>query len=1381
MQPGGLASDSSISEQSTFADPFLVDGGETGALIRSMDWATTPIGPISGWSQSLRMMVNFLLANRFPLLLWWGPEYVSIYNDAYRPILGTKHPRAMGLPVSECWSEIWHILQPLIDTPFNGGPATWMEDIGLEINRHGFVEETHFTIAYSPVPDETAPRGIGGVLATVHEITEKVLAERRVVILRDLGARAADAKTAEEACRAAAAVIANHGKDLPFALLYLVDQDGKRARLAAAAGVAEGEALSPLTVPLDGDTAWPLGEAIRREETIVVEQLGQCFNSVPGGPWSDPPHSAVVVPLRATKAHEVAALLVAGVSPRLRLDHLYRSFFDLVAAQIATSIANARAYEEERKRAEALAEIDRAKTAFFSNVSHEFRTPLTLMLGPIEDALNDGTHSLPERHQKRLDLAHRNSLRLLKLVNSLLDFARIEAGRIDANFEPTDLSKLTAGLASNFETATQKAGLELVIKCERLSRPVFVDRNMWEKIVLNLISNAFKFTFSGRIAVELKEDRDRAQLFVRDTGMGIPQHELPRLFERFHRVAGQKSRSFEGSGIGLALIHELVKLHGGSIEVESEVDRGTTFKVSVPLGSSHLPQERIQSAHELPSTALRAQAYVEEALRWLPDTAEEALSDRGEDIEPLLMSLPSNVRVLIADDNADMRDYLKHLLATHWDVEAVADGRAALAAIRVNKPDLVLTDVMMPIMDGFGLLREIRADPQLRELPVVMLSARAGEEARVEGLQAAANDYLTKPFSARELIARLSANLELARVRQESQKAIRDEAALLEQLNQVGNAVAAEVDLERAVQVVTDAATKLSGAAFGAFFYNVAGDDSESYTLYTLSGAPREAFAEFPQPRNTDVFSPTFRGEAIVRSADITKDPRYGKNAPYYGHPPGHLPVRSYLAVPVVSHSGEVLGGLFLGHPEPGVFDRRAERLVAGIAIQAAIAIDKAHLFRAAQQEIAERRRVEAALRESEQSLEGKVAARTAELLAANDRLRMEALERERVEAQLRQAQKMEAIGHLTGGVAHDFNNLLTVVIGNIGSLQRNLGEHASPRAQRWLDSAMHGARRAASLTQHLLAFSRRQPLDPKPTDLNELLTSLSEILVRTLGERIQVRTVPGAGLWHAEVDQNQLEAAILNLAVNARDAMPNGGRLTIETANAHIDESYAASASEVTPGQYVVVAVSDTGNGMSQDVLERAFEPFFTTKPTGQGTGLGLSQVYGFVKQSGGHVRLYSEKGQGTTVKIYLPRTLGQTVAIESEISVVPDGRHEETVLVVEDNANVREYSAEILRELGYTVIEAEDGPAALRQLDRNERVSLIFTDIGLPGMNGRELAQEARRRRPEIRVLYTTGYARDVVVHHGRLDPGVQLIAKPFTYVDLAAKVREALANRE
>jgi len=515
----------------------------------------------------------------------------------------------------------------------------------------------------------------------------------------------------------------------------------------------------------------------------------------------------------------------------------------------------------------------------------------------------------------------------------------------------------------------------------------------------------------------------------------------------------------------------------------------------------------------------------------------------------------------------------------------------------------------------------------------------------------------------------------------------------------------------------------------------------------------------------------------MVRSPDITQDPRFGKNEPYRGMPLGHLPVRSYLAAPVKSQSGEVLGGLFFGHPDAAVFDERSERLIAGVAVQAGIAMDKARLYHAAQDEIARRKRTEAALRESEQSLETKVSHRTLELTAANDQLVRAAAERERVESQLRQAQKMEAMGQLTGGVAHDFNNLLTIVIGNIESMQRNLSADASARQRRWIENAMHGAKRAATLTQHLLAFSRKQPLNPKPVDLNQLVSAISQILLRTLGEQIKIKTVLSQSLWRVEIDITQMETALLNLAVNARDAMPNGGELTIETANARLDEGYGLHAADDELGQYVVLAVTDTGVGMSEDVLQHAFEPFYTTKPTGRGTGLGLSQVYGFVKQSGGHVRLYSEPGEGTSVRIYLPRFLGSGSFDSEGIAMVPDAKQMETVLVVEDEPGVREHSAELLRELGYNVIEAEDAQDALRKIERTPTIDLIFTDIGLPGMNGRQLVEEAVRRRPQLKVLYTTGYARDAIVHHGRLDPGVQLITKPFTYVNLAARVRDVL----
>jgi signal transduction histidine kinase/DNA-binding response OmpR family regulator len=764
----------------------LAGDGEMDERIYAFDWSKTAIGPVEGWSPALRMMVRFLLANRFPLLLWWGPHYVSIYNDAYRPILGTKHPWALGQPLSECWKEIWHILRPLVDTPFHGGPSTWNDDILLEINRHGFVEETHFTIAYSPVPDESTPTGIGGVLATVHEITEKVVGERRASALRDLGAATIEAKaTSEEACRFAASTLARHEREVPFALLYLNTSDGKQAKLAGSTGVDPASRICPATVEIGASPeqqhSWPLRETLGTTADLVENLADRFGEAVPRGPWSDPPRQALILPLRANIAHPAAGFLVAGVSARLKLDNAYRDFYALLANQVAIAIANARAYEEERKRAEALAELDRAKTNFFSNVSHEFRTPLTLMLGPLEDTLAKSDNLMPADRQ-RLDTAQRNSLRLLKLVNTLLDFSRIEAGRIEASYEPTDLAALTADLASVFRSTIERADMKLLVDCPRLTEPVYVDHEMWEKIVLNLISNAFKFTFAGQIEVSLRQAGSNSELTVADSGIGIPAEEVPHLFERFHRVRDARGRSYEGSGIGLALVQELAKLHGGNVRVESEVDRGSRFIVSVPLGTSHLPEHRIGAPRTLASTGLRVGAVVEEMSQWLRQDGKAQKSTSDSDVASPEIPVTDVInphdgsaeRILLADDNADMRQYVERLLTqAGYAVTVAADGRKALQAVRENKPDLVVTDVMMPGLDGFGLLHELRGDSHFATIPVIVLSARAGEEARIEGMQAGATDYLVKPFSARELLARVQASLGFARVRREAESAVR--------------------------------------------------------------------------------------------------------------------------------------------------------------------------------------------------------------------------------------------------------------------------------------------------------------------------------------------------------------------------------------------------------------------------------------------------------------------------------------------------------------------------------------------------------------------------------------------------------------------------------
>jgi PAS domain S-box-containing protein len=597
----------------------------------------------------------------------------------------------------------------------------------------------------------------------------------------------------------------------------------------------------------------------------------------------------------------------------------------------------------------------------------------------------------------------------------------------------------------------------------------------------------------------------------------------------------------------------------------------------------------------------------------------------------------------------------------------------------------------------------------------------------------------------------------------QTENELRAETRALQILNRAGESVAANLDLSAVVQTVTDAGVELTGASFGAFFYNVLNEAGESYTLYALSGVPREAFAKFPMPRNTAIFAPTFNGEGTVRSDDILKDRRYGHNAPHRGMPEGHLPVRSYLAVPVRSRSGEVLGGLFFGHPEPGVFNARAEELMTGLAGQASVAIDNARLFQASQREIAQRKSAEEMLQQLNTTLE--------------DRVAEEMVQRGKAEEALRQAQKMEAVGQLTGGVAHDFNNLLTIIIGGLDTIRRSKpGDEI--RVRRAAEMSLQGAQRAASLTARLLAFSRRQPLTPQPSDLNLIIRNMTDLFHRTLGETIELEGVLAPRLWTVDVDPNQVESAILNLGINSRDAMQQGGRLTIETANVVLDEQYAATEAEVVPGQYVMVSVSDTGSGMDKETLSRVFEPFFTTKEVGKGTGLGLSMVYGFVKQSGGHVAIYSEPGKGTSVKMYFPRYQGKAESgTKIQETLAPRGHSEEVILVVEDNDDVRAYSVSVLAEMGYSVLESQDPEVALSILRKPDRIDLLFTDVVLPGRSGRELADLARQLRPGLKVLFTTGYSRNAIVHHGRLDAGVQLISKPFTFEGLAARVRDIL----
>ncbi|MEP0921784.1 ATP-binding protein [Leptolyngbya sp. ST-U4] len=769
-------------DTASISNNLFANGGEMGRLMRQMDWSKTPLGEVETWSQSLKTTLRIVLTSRQPMFVWWGEDLINLYNDAYRDFLHAKHPAALGQSATEVWREVWDQLEPRIESVIHKNEGTFDEALPFIMERKGYPEETYVTFSYSPIPGDR--EDIGGLLCACTDDTQRIVGERQLALLRELAAKTADARTFDQACSLSIEALYSNPYDLPFAMIYLVDPDQQQIVLAGTSGIDPGHPAVLQTADLDSPSAWSLAEVLATQKNVLIRDLTARWSHLPTGAWERPPHQAVAVPIAPSGQTGRAGVLVVGLNPLRLFDDSYQGFINLVAGQIAASIANAQAYEEERKRAEALAEIDRAKTVFFSNVSHEFRTPLTLMLAPAEDALNDPDEPLSSNQQERIQTVQRNGMRLLKLVNTLLDFSRIEAGRVQASYEPTDLATFTAELASVFRSVIERAGMRLLVDCPPLPEWVYVDREMWEKVVFNLLSNALKFTFAGEIAVSLQWQHDHVELQVRDTGIGIPAAELPHLFERFHRVKGAQGRSFEGSGIGLSLVQELVKLHGGTIAVRSIEGQGTCFTLSVPTGTAHLPSERLQhseadrlsAARTLVSTALNSNPYLEEALRWLSEvstgnesviTLSPPLSTASLPIPPSSLSPAAAARILLADDNADMRDYVRRLLSQQYEVKAVPDGALALAAIRQQPPDLVLTDVMMPNLDGFGLLQALRTDPQTREIPIILLSARAGEEARIEGLEAGADDYLVKPFSARELLARVEATLKLAQLRRE--------------------------------------------------------------------------------------------------------------------------------------------------------------------------------------------------------------------------------------------------------------------------------------------------------------------------------------------------------------------------------------------------------------------------------------------------------------------------------------------------------------------------------------------------------------------------------------------------------------------------------------
>ncbi|MBE9193075.1 response regulator [Gloeocapsopsis crepidinum LEGE 06123] len=1038
---------------------------------------------------------------------------------------------------------------------------------------------------------------------------------------------------------------------------------------------------------------------------------------------------------------------------------------------IVGTIVEVRDITQEKLDEKARQELEHSRTEFFSNISHEFRTPLTLMLGSLEEILAESA-GLSQDKCQQVDMAHRNALRLLKLVNTLLDFSRIEAGRTQAIYEPTDLATLTAELASTFRAAVERTGMRLVVDCPPLPELVYVDQQMWEKIVLNLLSNAFKFTFSGKIEISLKMRKNSTQystlntqnyieLAVQDTGIGIPAAEIPHLFERFHRVKEAQGRSYEGSGIGLSLVQELVKLHGGTVTVNSTVGQGSCFTVSIPTGYVHLPQDRISTRNT--SITLEASAYVEEALRWLPNESSELSSESS-------IQNSQTARILLADDNADMREYVKRLLNQRYTVETVADGIAALHTIEQNPPDLVLTDLMMPRMDGFELLQALRANPQTREIPIILLSAQAGEESRIKGLAAGADDYLIKPFSARELLARVEANLSMAQLRQETAQreyelrvAAETASENLETVLASINDVFMTFDRDWYYTYVNRRTLETSGMRredfIGKTLWDVFPDLIDTQFNTELQRAVTEQISVqfeffypkwqrwfenrvYPSANGVSMFTTEITDRKQAEAALQESEARFRQMAetihdvfwlwnPQENH---HL----YISPAYERMWGRSRESLYQDHrlwietihPEDrekvktagvrclqnGYFEQeyrvvRPDGSICWVSDRGfVIRDDNGQPYRIAgvAQDITERKQIE---QEREYLLASEKAAR--ESAETANRIKDEFL----------------------AVLSHELRSPLNPILGWVNLLQsRKFDEQTTAKA---LATIERNAKLQTQLIEDLLDVSRilRGKMVLNVTRVN--LVNVVEAALETVRLAAAAKNISIQKVFASEIlvsgDSNRLQQVVWNLLSNAVKFTPTGGRIEV-----HLQQLESIAQ----------IQVKDTGKGIHSNFLPYVFEYFrqedgTTTRKFG-GLGLGLAIVRQITELHGGYVKAESlGEGQGTTFTVQLPLPQNDSQDNEQKKNHSSCILHLQGVriLVVDDEVDMQELVLAILEQYGAKVRIAASAADALLTLD-SFLPNILISDIGMPDVDGYMLMRQVRQR-SRIPAIALTAYA--------------------------------------
>jgi PAS domain S-box-containing protein len=1363
--------------------------GEMASLMRKKDWSQTPVGPVSAWPQSLKVMIRTILASHYPMFVWWGPELTMFHNDAYSSVLGKKHPKALGQRAAEVWHDIWDVVGPMVVSVVHEGRTVFHKELELTMERYGYPEETYFTFSYSPIHDDQG--AIGGLFCACSDETAQLIARRRLRLLRELAESVTLVRTDPEALRTGLEVLESDLRDVPYALAYLYDASTQSAKLVSSFGLEHEYQQSPESISLEtyapDNDPWALHIVYETGRPLIHSSQKVIIGR------SRIPAKACVLPIAQSGTHEIAGFLVMGTSPQLAFDEDYQTFCELVGAQLATALATSRAYSAEKRRAEELREIDRAKTAFFSNVSHEFRTPLTLMLGPLEDILHPSRSGLPSEARTELNIVYRNGLRLLKLVNTLLDFSRIEAGRVQAHYEETDLAVLTTHLASVFRSAVEKAGMALEVHCESISAPVFVDRDMWEKIVLNLISNAFKYTLAGKIRVMLRDQGDTIELLVKDTGCGIPERELPHLFERFHRVEGVVGRTYEGSGIGLALVQELVKLHQGTVRVESTLGQGSTFHVSIPTGSAHLPLDQTVSSRRKSGSTGAAETFAEEALSWLPlqdKTRQRTDTPSAQTLEHRKYQATLGARILLADDNADMRAYVKNLLEPNWKVETARDGMEALSQAKANPPDLVLSDVMMPGLDGFGLVQALRADPVTSGIPIILLSARAGEESRVEGMDIGADDYLTKPFNARELLARVGSHLQMARFREEANASLRESeerfrartAQFETLLNQAPLGVYL-IDADFCFRAINPVARPV----FSSISNGVIGRDFSEIIHILWDKDTADEFVEIFR-RTLETGESYIVPELKERRADSGEIEYYEWRIDRIPLPDGRWGVVCYfrdisqqvLAREAVEESGKRLRFVMESMPQKifitsataeleymnrfwleftgrSIDDMKGSGWMQSIHETDVEANSKAweestrtgslfqfqHRLRRADGEYRWHITRATPMRDDQ----GKILMWIGSSTDIHD-LKM-------AEESLKEADRRK--DEFLAVLSHELRSPLNVISGNIELLRYE--EAGSAEFEESLDAIERHAAAQAQLISDLLDVSRiitgKLALSIKPFLLSEVLMAALDT-VRFAAENKMIHLdldfdLHSLGLING--DETRIQQVIWNLLTNAVKFTPQGGRIRLHARRQN---------------SRVEVAVSDNGQGITPDFLSHVFDRFHqedasNTRRYG-GLGLGLSIVRHIVEMHGGTVEARSEgKGQGATFIVRLPvhdmASEGHSQNKISKPSSQADSHSMDNtqskelsgyrILIIDDQWDARDMLARGLRKFGAELslaASAEEGRRALQ----GGRFSLLVCDIGMPGLNGFDFIKQWRNeetstRRSPIPAVALTAYASD------------------------------------